>query len=447
MNRYTDQPDIMAIGDSLYQGIRSLSFLPAMTQHSAPAQVAAALGMEMVVPDLHVPLLFDLEAELRKGGLISLVEHIRNVCVSNLTAWDVNQPWSQHEAFDNVAIGGAGIASLTDDTYDVYFEQVVSLSAALRDPNLGLAATAKTIGSLWYALNTCYTLNPRHLPAQRNKSQLDQVKDRQPSILLINIGSNEGLFAAGFAGDVGPKARQHLADIPTLLVPIADRLKELPARVERIVFNNLIRPRFVPNLMPSPQHENDYPGDLYYQAYGPRIGSTDQDISGTDLESFDKLVADVNEQAKALLKGTLGDKAVFADLYGGALHFDGKHYLGRGLTIPGRGRTLTNKPITPLPFTYYGGFAGLDNMHPTVPGYAVIADLVLAALGRSLQTDKAAAYAADTLLGNPPGLAMLIPQMELSLLGLFGVFRGADESAPPSAPAPVLVAKETAAVV
>ena len=30
MTTYSEQPDIMAIGDSMYQGIRSLSLLPAM---------------------------------------------------------------------------------------------------------------------------------------------------------------------------------------------------------------------------------------------------------------------------------------------------------------------------------------------------------------------------------------------------------------------------------
>ena len=62
-------------------------------------------------------------------------------------------------------------------------------------------------------------------------------------------------------------------------------------------------------------------------------------------------------------------------------------------------------------------------MHPTVPGYAVIADVVLAALGRAERTDKAAAYAADTLLNNLRGLPVLIAEAELSLLGMFGAFR------------------------
>ena len=77
MTAYSDRPDIMAIGDSMYQGIRSLSFLPAMAKHSTPAQVAAAIDMPMTVPDLQQPLLFDLEAELRHGGLLHLLDHIR----------------------------------------------------------------------------------------------------------------------------------------------------------------------------------------------------------------------------------------------------------------------------------------------------------------------------------------------------------------------------------
>lgn len=425
MTTYDEQPDIMAIGDLMYQGIRSISFLPAMVNHSTPKQVADAIGMSMTVPDLRQPLLFDLEAELRRGGLLHLVEHLRGVCLDNLKAWPLDQPWSQHEAFDNVAIGGAQIASLFQDTYENYIDQVRDLSAKLAGPNLSITELATTIGDLWFALNNCYTLNPRHRDAQREKSQLDQVADRQPQILLINIGSNEGLFMAGFAGDFSNQTMARVANIPELLKPVAERLKALPARVERIVFNGLIRPRFIPNMMPSPEHENDYPGDEYYFAYGPRIGSTETPITGTQLRDFDALIADVNARSEDVLKTALGNRVSFADIYAASPPFDGKHYMGRGLVIPGTGKSLNNKPITAIPFGYYGGFAGLDNMHPTIPGYATIADVVLGALGRgSVHTDKAAAYAADTLLNNVHGLPLLVAQAELSLLGLFGVFRG-----------------------
>lgn len=431
MTTYSEQPDIMAIGDSMYQGIRSLSFLPAMTQHSAPKQVADALAMRMTVPDLKQPLLFDMEAELRQGGLLHLVDHIRAVCLDNLKAWPADQPWSEHEAFDNIAVGGAEIASLTDDKYEKYKDKVATLSTTLANPDLPVGQLAATIGDLWYALNNCYTLNPRHRDEQAGKSPLDQVADRQPSILLINIGSNEGLFMAGFAGDFSDETLKNVSSIPDKLKPIADRLKALPERVERIVFNSLIRPRFIPNLMPSPQHENDYPGDAYYDAYGPRIGSTQQLISKTQLQAFDALIAHVNAEAQNVLKTALGDRVVFADIYTACQQFDGKHYMDRGLAIPGNSKTLTNKPITPIPFGYYGGIAGIDNMHPTAPGYGMIADVVLDALGRrSVHTDKAADYAADTLLNNVRGLPLLIAEAELSLIGMFGVFRSSSTAAP-----------------
>jgi hypothetical protein len=78
---------------------------------------------------------------------------------------------------------------------------VPDLSAKPSDPNLSLAELATTIDDLWFALNNCYTLNPRQRDAQRGKIQLDQATERQPQILQINIGSNEGPFMAGFAGD------------------------------------------------------------------------------------------------------------------------------------------------------------------------------------------------------------------------------------------------------
>ncbi len=84
MNKYKNNPDIMAIGDSMYQGIRSLSFLPSVVKHSVPALVAEGLGKPMVVPDLQQPLLFDMEAELRNGGLLRLINVIRDDCLNNL---------------------------------------------------------------------------------------------------------------------------------------------------------------------------------------------------------------------------------------------------------------------------------------------------------------------------------------------------------------------------
>jgi hypothetical protein len=276
-------------------------------------------------------------------------------------------------------------------------------------------------------------LNPQHRSQQDTKAPIDQVEDRQPQILLINIGSNEGLFKAGFTGDFSDATMQSVAAIPGKLRPLADRLARLPARTEKIVFNSLIKPRFIPNLMPGDAFFNQFPGDGYFQTYGPRISSTEQTISGDQLRAFDALIARVNGEAADILRSAVGDRIVFADVYGACPPLDGKHYQGRGLAIPRHNRTLNNLPLAPSPFGSIGGLAGLDNMHPTVPGYAAIADTVLDALGRrDIRTDKQAAFAADTLLADV-SLAFVISGAELSLIGIFGAFRS---SAPGLAPAP-----------
>jgi hypothetical protein len=65
--RYADRPAIMAVGDSPYQGVRSLSFTSELALHSPPVQVARSLSLPMTVPDPARPILFDLEARLRQG--------------------------------------------------------------------------------------------------------------------------------------------------------------------------------------------------------------------------------------------------------------------------------------------------------------------------------------------------------------------------------------------
>ena len=125
---------------------------------------------------------------------------------------------------------------------------------------------------------------------------------------------------------------------------------------------------------------------------------------------------------------TVGSRFRFVDLYEASSQLDGKHYKDRALVVhspEGAVRQLKNIPLTrqlvgPQPFT--GGLTGLDNMHPSVPGYAAIADAVLAGLGVEGQTDKDTAFHADTLLNNIP-LFLPIAQLELRELGAFGVFK------------------------
>jgi hypothetical protein len=141
------------------------------------------------------------------------------------------------------------------------------------------------IGQLWYSLITCFTLNPRQREEQASKTQIDQVRERQPKLLLVNIGSNEGLFRAAFLGAFDQQTLDSVAAIPKKMEPLADRL--LPATVETIAFNSLVRPRTASNLMPGPNANRGgiYVGDGYYSTYGPWITGTAGSISGDTLKT------------------------------------------------------------------------------------------------------------------------------------------------------------------
>ncbi len=424
MNQYSEKPDIMAIGDSMYQGIHSLSMPPWMAEHSAPAQVARALGMKMVVPDLSQPLLWDIVKELRGGGIAGIVKNMPAICRSNLLHWQPGQPWSAHEAFDNVAIGGAVIKELWTLTYDSKWQEFLRLSDEFRNNDVSFVSDSNKFIDLWFALSACYTLNPRHRPEQGGLSQLDQAIQRAPRILLINIGSNEGLFNACFMGDIRFTTQADIktmaeteAKINGLVTELADRLKALPNRVEKIVFNGMIRPRFVPNLMPDHTQDNIFPGDEYFPAYGSRLTGTQTPVSGDSLRQYDEMIARINARSDETLRTALGNRAVFADLYPACPPLDGKHYHRHGIKIEDPDITIDNRPITPTPFGFHGGFTSLDNMHPTIPGYAMMADVVLKALGRNdLTTNKSAAFQADNLLNDFPGWKVFTAQVLIPFL-------------------------------
>jgi lysophospholipase L1-like esterase len=423
--RYAERPAVMAIGDSLYQGVRSLTFTSELAQHSSPLQVAQILGLPMTAPDPPRPILFDLEAGLREGGIANFAARLREICLTNSDEWLGNAPWSASEAFDNVAVGGAGIESLYTDTFATAWPTVQVMVGKIRqNPFPDFAA----IGQLWFALNTCFTLNPQRREEQAAKTQVDQVRERRPKLLLVNIGSNEGLFRAGFLGAFDQQTLNSVATIPQKMEPLVEHLAALPSDVETITFNSLVRPRTASNLMPGSNPAGIYPGPDYFSTYGPWIISEKGTISGDTVRHFDDLTKDVNEQVRSLLTAKLGSRLRFVDLYAASTGLDGKHYKDRAMVVrsrSGKMLELRNIPLTlqivgPQPFT--GGLTGLDNMHPTVPGYAAIADAVLASLSVQARTDKDTAFRADSLLNDIP-LFLPVAQFELRQLGEFGVFK------------------------
>lgn len=140
-------------------------------------------------------------------------------------------------------------------------------------------------------------------------------------------------------------------------------------------------------------------------------------MTDATLRRYDALIAQVNDTSRQTLASRLGGRVVFVDLYPACDAVDGKHYRDLGMTIPGNGQVLDTRAIESTLSGFQGGFASLDNMHPTIPGYAVIADAVLAALGHpGVTVDKDAAFLADRLLTDFPGARVLAFQAQVALI-------------------------------
>jgi hypothetical protein len=417
----------MAIGDSLYQGVRSMSIAADRARYSPPALIAKALGKTMSLPLMPRPILFDLEEILRQGGVFHLFTIIQKAVLDNVDAWLADPMWSTEEAFDNLSLGQAGIDNLAGDladSFDVYWPQIPALRAAVAKRGSDQELVTN-IGKLWYALNACFVLNPsrKSSTAQSKASPLEQVAARKPDVLLVNIGSNEGLFRAGFTGHYDDKAQASIANIPNKMEALAKLMQSTLPENTKIIVNSILKPRFIPNLMP--RHDPDYyPGAEYFSEYVARIGDGTTSLTAKQLRCFDEQVFDVNSDTKRRMETILGDRLTFVDLYSTCDRIDGKHYEDRSVLIPKHGYSFRNIPLAVLLGHFQrGGIVGLDNMHPTVVGYALVAQEVLRAMGSTASLSIDEAYREDTLLNNLVGPLF---SFEIALLGSLGLFKDSE---------------------
>jgi len=411
-------PEAMAIGDSIFNGVRSLTINEDLAHGAPPAQLARAFDWPMRVPDYRREVLFQLEDEIREG--IDL-DRIRKHVIDNAQRWlDERGNSSPHMFFDNISIGGAAYAHLDGLTAGDARAQIVPMLVRLRNaPSLDFAA----LGELWFNLNAAFVLNPSGHPDLEDLTALEQVASRKPKRLFVNIGSNEGLFRIGITANPSRKNRESIGQIPRLAEELARKLKKHCDAVQRIYFNDLIRPRALANLAPRRDEEMfRHPKDGYFDEYIGRLGSLNR-MSGEQMKAFDEEIAKVNKDVRKTMSGILKDKIVFVDTYAMAGRIDGKHHGKERMVTVHAGPTpkrMSNMPLSANLFGFrQGGLFGLDNMHPTRVGYALLAQEMAAVVARAEavampEIEPQLAFEADGLLQDPP--------RNLDRLGLFTGF-------------------------
>jgi hypothetical protein len=412
-------PELMAIGDSLGNGVRSLTIDSDLAAHAVPAQVARAFNWDFVAPDYPRPMLADLEAIFR-NPLAGTLDLLRNA-TANAHAWLNDQTWSRQPMFHNLSIAQQVVA----DTFNANYADALKVATDLAAR--GVAIPLAKLPTLYQALNTCFVLNPGRVQNDK-RTAIDILAAAKPKRLLIHIGVNDGLWDVLLMADPTDYV-QRINPIPDMRT-LALHLKEYCPDIEHFYINLFPKPSAIANLMP-PWSGGDapIPANGYYDKYVGQLLSNGG-ITRAQMQEIDNWIQnDLNPQVRSAF-APLADRAHFVDLYASAAAYDRKNGINTSTVILHSGRSpflLDNRAIEVTPFGglggYGGGLFGLDNLHPTLVGYGLIAqsvcDVIAATESLPRPTiDLQACYDADTLLKHlPPTIGLA--DFALQFVGAF----------------------------
>jgi len=407
-----NNPEMMAIGDSLYNGVRSLTISAQLAQWSVPAQVARALNIPFTAPDYPRNVVVDMEHWLR---MFPDIPGIAEDVAANVNFWlSKPKPPSNAKAFDNLAIASTTYSDMYARTWKTAENEIAQLQATYGSH---LADLGGPLGALFFAFNTRFLLNPTGDDSTPAQSPLAIVAERRPHRLLVSIGSNNGLWSMCFdamMGGFGPQDLQDMRDFMT-------QLAALPQEVKHIYVNALALPSTVSNLMPIPDDAIDTkPGPgKFFANYENRFGFTYGTLTGDQVAALNGTVASVNHLLMAAAAQDPRIHVVRTDQL--LLDYDGKHRTDATVVqVPygSKRLTFTNvmteaRPWPEEPSFRMGGLQGLDGLHPTVVGYALAAQKVLDAIQANegivgAPLDMQVADRADTLLTQVPRSWFLI---------------------------------------
>jgi len=425
-----DRPELMAIGDSIYNGTRSLTTNAELARLSVPTQVAAAFGWPFKVPAYPFDVLFDLERMVRAGQFSP--SRLKIAVLANAQAWLDKGRWSTDDGFDNVAIAQTTINDQRFLTYSDSFPNIDVLIGQLRQANgIDFAALVE----LYESINVSFLLNPSNDPHSEwaTRTPLQNVAARKPKRLLVNIGINDGIWEICLLAN---KAGFNPDKIATDMHGLGLQLLQMKqaGQVDNIYFNLLPKPSCVANLMPRGNPFKLPTGSDYFVEYFSQLAPPGS-LSGTDMKAVDESAKDLNSRIRDDLSqmfATAGGLH-FVDIYGLMEIHDDKHFRESAENrISINGKRYNNRPLQSL--SHVGGLYGLDNLHPTAIGYAVLAKAVCArieaieGLHPVTPIDFATVLSHDTLLTGVPFVLDFVDLL-LSIAVTFGrAFKGAGAS-------------------
>jgi hypothetical protein len=405
--------EMMAIGDSLFNGVRSLTIERSMADWSAPAQVARALGIPFATPDYQRNVVINLESWA--GAFPLNLPLILLDIDSNIEFWTAPPP-SAHQEFDNIAIASSTYGQLSHWTWASANAAATSLLAQIKQNQ---ASKLASLASLFFYFNSRFLLNPTGDPARKAESPFDVVRRRLPKRLLISIGANNGLWNMAFSAEACPGL---WADDSAPFGPsdeaeyleFVQQVLSLPPEVQHIYILALPLAGTPGALMPLPDDALDHkPGpNAFYDLYENRMGFTYSTLTGAQVAQNVGVVRQLNADLAQRCQGDPRVHIVPIDQVFERFNF--KTDANAAFVPVTPDMDLSNLMIDNLPQVdgdgqpfdlWSGGLMGLDGMHPTIVGYNIMARTILESIRDNEGVDGTGALAsindafhADSLL-------------------------------------------------
>ncbi len=214
-------PPLMALGDSLYNGVQSLRINWWLSEWSPPSFVAIRLGLieekgadrtgDRTFYGPQYPSHGSTPAEvvhygfnLETPGLKSRLARVGNLLSvplgqqKNLARLLDHRPPNRRAMVDNLAFSGASSRDLIDWTPQDY--RALAKKGLNRLGSWRIDTAFRALGDSFTYANATFVLNPMRDDCVEKMTPLEQVELRRPKRLLINIGSNNGLYKIAFQG-------------------------------------------------------------------------------------------------------------------------------------------------------------------------------------------------------------------------------------------------------
>ena len=292
------------------------------------------------------------------------------------------------------------------------------------------ASAAGALTTVFFAENSAFVLDPTRDACIEEMTPLDQVILRQPKRLIVGVGSNSGLFTFlytgqpvnDYCGDVsftfGKEVKEwksylSIADTsgPVFLQGMDRLLDKLVAEgkeIEHIYVLGQLRPSSIANLKPG-RGQTERPGlGNYYESYVLDFAPEgSREVSGALVREADDLNRRINAALKARVEarnnGLTRTRFSFVDLDPVADGYDYKHsgmedhqIVITSRHLPALGNKVVRLDNQVLSFSRRaerlsdgtsagqhieaGGMFSIDNLHPTVVGYSLVANELLKAI-------------------------------------------------------------------